>query len=213
MIVLKYTKSDSACFISHIDLLKHVARILRRGKIDVKFSQGFNPHALVFFSPPLVVGVTSNCEYLSIDCDEDASEVFAKYNGAVPQGLIATKHFVCNKNPNLQAKIVAADYVFDIPYRDLKIGDEFVINYTKKGEQKTENVADKIYAIENYNGKLLCRVQAGNVSLRPDRMLPTLNAMCGTNSSLVDVVKIRQYVMGNDGRFVDVDEVLEKGIF
>ncbi len=213
MIVLKYTKSDSACFISHIDLLKHVARILRRGKIGVKFSQGFNPHALVFFSPPLVVGVTSNCEYLSIDCDEDAKEVFDKYNRAVPKGLNATDYFVCNKNPNLQAKIVAADYVFDIAYRDIEIGDEFIINYLKKGEPKTENVADKIYAIENYNGKLLCRVQAGNVSLRPDRMLPTLNAMCGTNSSLVNVVKIKQYVLGNDGKFVDVDDVLSKGIF
>lgn len=212
MIVLKYNKRESACFVSHIDLLRHVARILRRGKIDVKFSNGFNPHALVFFSPPLVVGVRSSCEYLSIDCDEDAKTVFDKYNSVVSNGLEATMYFTTSKKPNLQAKIVAADYVFDIPYRDIEMGDSFVVKYTKKGEEKVEDVKDRIYAIENYNGKLLVRMQAGNVSLRPDRILDTLNALYGAHSSLVNVEKIRQYVMGDDGSFQDVDDYLSSGI-
>ncbi len=66
MLTLKYCKAGSACFISHIDLLRHVSRILRRAGITVNYSQGFNPHALVYFSPPLGVGVSSVAEYLTI---------------------------------------------------------------------------------------------------------------------------------------------------
>lgn len=86
MIVLKYRKTGSVCFISHIDLLRHMDRVIRRGKIAVKYSQGFNPHALMFFSPPLSLGISSTAEYLSIDSDENAQEVFEKYNSAVQIG-------------------------------------------------------------------------------------------------------------------------------
>ena len=102
MVVLKHVKRDSACFISHIDMLRHVSRILRRAGIPVKFSQGFNPHALVFFSPPLAVGVSSDSEYLAIDTDMPKDEVMERYNRAVPYTISAEKAFACEKNPNLQ---------------------------------------------------------------------------------------------------------------
>lgn len=208
MIVFKYEKSGSACFISHIDLLRHVSRIIRRANIPVKFSQGFNPHALVFFSPPLVVGVASRAEYLAIDCDMDEREAFEKYNAAVPEGLRASAVFKCGKNPNLQAKIVAADYVFPTQYTDIKTSDKFEIEYLKKGEKTVENVADKIFSVENFGGQLLIRMAAGNVNLRPDRLLPTLNRMLGADMKIVDVEKVAQYVT-SDGKLQDVDGFLK----
>ena len=54
MIVLKYQKCEEARFISHIDLLRHISRILLRAEIPVKRSNGFNPHALVFFSHTVI---------------------------------------------------------------------------------------------------------------------------------------------------------------
>ncbi len=207
MIVFKYRKSGGACFISHIDLLRHVARILRRAKIKVNFSQGFNPHELVYFSPPLVVGVNSECEYLTIDTNMDKDEAFKRYNDAVPKELEVLEAFKSVKNPNLQANIVAADYVFDIPYQEINLGDNFIINYKKKGEDKTEDVIDRIYGIFNHNGRLALRLQAGNASLRPDRILSELNRRCNSNCALVDVVKIAQYVM-IDNEYIDVDSFL-----
>ena len=133
MLVLKYQKQGSACFISHIDLLRHVDRIIRRAHIEVKFSQGFNPHPLLFFSPPLSLGTASVAEYLSIDSDMDKDVAFERYNASVPDGLKANKIFVCSKNPNLQAKVVCADFVFNTPYRQIEVGDKFEISYEKKG--------------------------------------------------------------------------------
>lgn len=209
MLVLKYAKRGDACFISHIDLLRHVSRILRRADVPVQFSQGFNPHALVFFSPPLAVGVESEAEYLAVCTDMSADELIERYNAAVPQSLKAERVFVCAKNPNLQGKIVAADYVFDTPYADIDLTNGFEIEYLKKGKAVRENAADRIFAIFSKDGKLALRLAAGNTNLRPDRILGELNARLGIDLTAADIYKIAQYMIEN-GKFMDIDTFLTK---
>lgn len=207
MLVIKYQKTDSICFISHIDLLRHMERVMRRAHIDVKFSQGFNPHPLMFFSPPLALGVASMAEYLSIDSDMAPGDVLEKYNASVPEGLKASQVFVCSKNPNLQAKVTCADYVFPTQ-KDFELGGEFVIEYTKKGEKVTEDVADKIYATYKKDGNLVMRLASGMVNLRPDRVLDKLNKILGENMSVTGICKIAQYV-DVGGNLVDADEFVK----
>lgn len=211
MIVLKYVKTDSACFISHIDLLRHVSRILRRADISVKFSQGFNPHALVFFSPPLGVGISSCCEYLAIDTDMNGDEVLERFNASVPATLKASEVFTCAKNPNLQGKTVCADYVFDTPFRALDLSRGFEITYEKKGQTLKEDVSDRIYSVFDEGGKLGIRLASGNVNLRPDRILTKLNEMLSAELSVTDICKIRQFV-SVDSNAVDVDSYLKMNI-
>lgn len=224
MLVLKYVKQGGSRFISHIDLLRHSSRIIRRAGIPVKYSNGFNPHALVFFSPPLVLGAGSLAEYIAIDTDVSAEELFARYNSAVSQDMRATHVFSCGKNPNLQGKIVAANYVFPMEYTDIDISKEFIVEYEKKGERVSENVADKIFAAEKYiadtdcksdcsngsalkDGALLLRLATGNVNLRPDRVITELNRRYGLDMRVSDVVKVRQYV-SVDGELIEADDYL-----
>ena len=209
MLVLKYEKTGRACFISHIDLLKHTARTIRRAEIPVKFSQGYSPHALVFFSAPLALGVSSNAEYLALDVDMPKEELFKRYNAACQEGLKASKVFECEKNPNLQGKIVACDYLFPTAYKNIDISNGFEISYTRKGEVITEEVSKKIYAIFEKDGKLVMRLATGNTNLRPDRLLETLNAMLGTNMVATDIVKIAQY-FGLEEGLVEADEYLAR---
>ncbi|MCM1306112.1 MAG: TIGR03936 family radical SAM-associated protein [Bacteroides sp.] len=206
MIVLKYSKTESACFISHIDLLRHVSRILRRAGISVNYSQGFNPHALVYFSPPLGVGIASSCEYLAIDTDMDGEEALKRYNASVPPTLRASEAFTCDKNPNLQGKTVCADYVFDAPYKALSGG--FEITYQKKGQTIKEDVSDKVYAVFDEGGKLALRLASGNTNLRPDRLLARLNEELSLRLCVTDIRKIRQFVE-IDGALCDVDDYLK----
>ena len=208
MIVLKYEKSLRARFISHIDLLKHTERTVRRAGIPVKFSNGFSPHALLFFSAPLALGVGSTAEYLAIDTDMPAEEVLARYNASCQEGLKATRVFECSKNPNLQGKIVCADYVFPMDYSPLDLSGGFEIEYKKKGEIVKEDVADKILTVFNVDGKLALRLATGNVNLRPDRIVSALNEKFSANIVATDIVKIRQYFDG-EGGLIGVDEYLE----
>lgn len=208
MLVLKYQKTGSMCFISHIDLLRHADRIIRRAHIKVNFSQGFNPHPLLFFSPPLSLGVASVAEYISIDSDEGANEVLEAFNSAVPETLKACRVFKCTKNPNLQAKVVCADFVFPVKYFDIDISNGFETEYRKKGETVKEDVADKIYAVFEKDGNLCMRLASGSRNLRPDRILDKLCLLAGEKIELRGVTKIAQYV-DIDGKFIDVDDFLQ----
>ena len=207
MLVLKYEKTGRACFVSHIDLLKHTARTIRRAGIPVKFSNGYSPHALVFFSAPLALGVASRAEYLAIDADMNGDELLAKYNSACQEGLKASRVFECEKNPNLQGKIVCADYVFPTEYRDIDLSGGFEISYLKKGEQVVEEVSSKIFAVLNRDGFLALRLATGNTNLRPDRLLAKLNEICGADMKAFEIVKAAQY-FDVDGKLVDADEYL-----
>lgn len=184
-------------------------RVIRRGNINVNYSQGFNPHALMYFSPPLSLGISSIAEYLTLDSDMSIEEVFEKFNAAVPDDLKASKVFSSEKNPNLQARVVCADFVFDTPYKPFEFGENFEISYEKKGEVVTENVASKIYAFFDKDGKLAARLASGSVNLRPDRILKKLNEILGADLRICDIEKVAQYV-DVDGKLIDVDEYLQK---
>ncbi len=209
MLVVKYEKKDNMCFISHIDLLKHVARIIRRANIPVKFSQGFNPHTLVYFSPPSVLGASSKAEYVAIDTDMQGDVAFEKFASACPSGMVATDFFVCEKNPNIQGLAVCADYLFDAPFCDINFKDGFEIEYTKKGEVFKEDVANKIFGVKNCNSQLCMCLASGNTNLRPDRLLDTLSKIVRQEVSLVGVSKIAQYVKV-ENEIVNVDDYLAK---
>ena len=208
MIVLKYVKTLDARFISHIDLLKHMSRILRRAVVPVKHSQGFNPHALIFFSPPTVLGVNSYAEYVAIDTDMKGEEVFTRYNNSVPEGLKAIEWFECVKNPNIQGKSVSADYVFDVDYFDFDL-DGLTVTYKKKEDFVTEDISGKIFGTFNADGRLGVRLASGNNNLRADRLATALNEKYGKDIKVTTIAKLCQYVLV-DGVEKSVDEYLRE---
>ncbi len=209
MIVIKYQKQMQARFISHIDMLRQMARIDLRAGLECKFSKGFNPHPVIFFSPPSVLGAGSLAEYVAFDSDIDKEEALMRYNRSVPLGFMAQRSFRMEKNPNLQAKVVYADFVFDTPFIDLDLSQEMLVTYTKKGQSKTEDIAPKIAKCYPVDGKLALRLAAGNSSLRPDRVVQYLVEKYGLDLILTDVNKIDQYVLGENGEIVNVDDFLQ----
>lgn len=207
MLVIKYQKTDSICFISHIDLLRHMERVMRRAHIDVKFSQGFNPHPLMFFSPPLALGVASMAEYLSIDSDMAPGDVLEKYNANIPEGLKASQVFACSKNPNLQAKVTCADYVFPLK-RTLNSAMNLSSNTPRRAKKSQKTWRTKSMRLTKKTANLVMRLASGMVNLRPDRVLDRLNKILGENMSVTGICKIAQYV-DVGGNLVDADEFVK----
>ena len=50
---LRFEKTGKAAYISHLDLLHVVQRIFLRAGTPLKYSEGFNPHALISICVPL----------------------------------------------------------------------------------------------------------------------------------------------------------------
>ncbi len=68
---IKFLKTGSLQYISHLDLHRLINRALVRAGIPIWYTQGFNPHAKMVFALPLPVGVESVCEYLDVKIDKD----------------------------------------------------------------------------------------------------------------------------------------------
>ena len=55
MLIMKYTKTGTAAYLPHLDLLRDFQRIFRRAQIEVGFSEGFHPNKLQYFAPTLPI--------------------------------------------------------------------------------------------------------------------------------------------------------------
>jgi len=63
---IRFLKTGSLQFISHLDLMKTMTRLLIRSGLKMWYSEGFNPHPKLVFALPLSVGVESVCELLDV---------------------------------------------------------------------------------------------------------------------------------------------------
>ena len=59
----KFSKTGSYKYFSHLDIISIISRAIRRAKIRVKYSEGFNPKPKMSFGPPTSLGIESHAEY------------------------------------------------------------------------------------------------------------------------------------------------------
>ena len=53
MVILKFEKTSTAALAAHVDTLRAVTYIFRRAGLEVEYSQGYNPHMELGFSPAI----------------------------------------------------------------------------------------------------------------------------------------------------------------
>lgn len=86
---LAFSKSGTARFISHLDLMRTFQRAFLRAGIQIRHTEGFNPHAFVSIPLPLPVGFSSGCEVLECEVLGGAQpdQVPERMNAALPDGI------------------------------------------------------------------------------------------------------------------------------
>jgi len=86
---VRYAKGESVRFLSHLDVLRALARALSASGLPVAYSQGFNPHAKLSLGPPLPVGATGEAEFLEIELVRPvpARDVVERLSACLPDGL------------------------------------------------------------------------------------------------------------------------------
>lgn len=86
---VRFSKTGSLKFISHLDLNRTVKSAFLRSGLPIWWTQGFNPHPKTVFSLPLSVGTASLCEFMDLRITEEVAgeEICRKLNEAFPAGL------------------------------------------------------------------------------------------------------------------------------
>ena len=64
---LRFTKTDKARFLSHLELTTAIIRALKRADFPLKYSAGFHPAPKLSFGPALGVGIAGLNEYLDLE--------------------------------------------------------------------------------------------------------------------------------------------------
>ncbi len=84
-----FSKTGRAIYISHLDLYRVFQRAVKRCKLPVWETQGFNPHIYITFALPLALGTEGICESLDTKLTEDISfeEVVERLNSALPRDI------------------------------------------------------------------------------------------------------------------------------
>ncbi|MDE5859379.1 MAG: TIGR03936 family radical SAM-associated protein [Oscillospiraceae bacterium] len=84
-----FEKSGRAVYISHLDLLRTMQRALKRAKIPVWYTQGFNPRIYLNFPLALSLGVSSRTEFMDFAVTENISfeKLTEMMNVSMPDGL------------------------------------------------------------------------------------------------------------------------------
>ena len=93
---LRYSKTGRAKFISHLDLMSTMRRALLRAGVELKYSQGFNPHPVMSIALPLSVGFESVCELMDFESpvEQDAAALPGILNRHLPEGLEILEAYV-----------------------------------------------------------------------------------------------------------------------
>lgn len=84
-----FSKTGRAIYISHLDLYRVFQRAVKRCKLPVWETQGFNPHIYITFALPLALGTDGICESFDTKLTEDISfeEVVDRLNSALPRDI------------------------------------------------------------------------------------------------------------------------------
>lgn len=137
--LIKYTKEDKLKYLSHLDLMKTIQRVIRRSGVNVSFSKGFNPHILLSIAQPLSVGMSSLGEYMDLVMEEpmDEKELLNALNEVTVGGvafLDACAVVTEKKAPQGMALIDAARYTIRLKCTDMKAAEESLKELMTKKE-------------------------------------------------------------------------------
>jgi radical SAM-linked protein len=111
---LTFAKTAAMKFSGHLDLHKTWERTIRRARLPLAYSQGFNPQPKIQLASALPLGFTSECEMMDIwmETPQDLSATRAALQRAAPPGIAILKLAEAPADvPTLQTQVVAAEYV------------------------------------------------------------------------------------------------------
>jgi radical SAM-linked protein len=161
-----FSKTNDLKYLSHLDFLRLIHRLLMLSELPIAFSQGFNPHPKTSFCPPLSSGIEGENEFFDIQLsqkcelnqilteiskkkikDLDFHRVEQIVKSTIPIGNYLSEN-VCVEFDN--EKITALHPLFD---RYLA-SSSFPFTRERKGKTKTVDLKEIISKIEIYNNKL-----------------------------------------------------------
>ena len=180
---LRFSKTDTAKYISHLDINRAFQRALSRAKIELWYTEGFNPHPYMSFSLPLSLGVESLCENVDIRILNDISpaELKSRMNAVLPSGIRIVDVYDDFMD---SSEIVYSDYVYKFEFKDnetalkriedvLNQDEILALKKGKKGKKRIMKETDIKQFIDKFN-----------ISIRDNQIILNIRLLAGPDKNL-----------------------------
>lgn len=157
-----FKKMGMSRFVSHLDLMRAMSRTLRRAKVPLWYTEGYNPHPYMTFALPLSLGMESLCESMDIRIEGESTneDIFEMLKGSMPPGI----DIISVDEPQYDPKHISFgefDILFDcdkkadnlkVLIEDMLSKDELIVQKLgKKGRNKVLKDINLIEFIKSYS--------------------------------------------------------------
>lgn len=188
---LRFEKTGRAVYISHLDLMATMQRAFARAGLELKYSEGFNPHPLISILLPLSVGTASICELMDFRLREDAelATLPERLTAVLPEGIQVLEAYESERK-SAQLKWLDVSGVFEYDRGAPEVSkletffarSEIVIEKkTKRGIGQTDirPAIERIaFMAEGENVRVDARISAQEPTLNPDLLAGALRQLC-----------------------------------
>lgn len=217
-----YPKAGRLRWLSHLEVVHTLERIVRRSGLRYAITQGFSPHLKAAFGPALPVGTGSDREYLDVYLREytRAEEALRLLAGASPEDLAPYEaRYVPDGIPALTAAISVAAYdlvveaegeeaeLVQAAIRSLVAAGELQVE--RKGKSKVFDLArallnePRVTVAEDGSVHVRTSIRIGpEGSLRPDVFVLSALAAAGLEAAVTQVTRTDAFIEDESGGLV-----------
>ena len=213
---VRFSKQGQMKFIGHLDMVRYFQKVMRRGEIDVAYSEGFSPHQKMSFAAPLSVGVLSKGEYFDMEVNSTLStkEAIERINEQNVEGVKVLSYKLLPDNAkNAMAVMSAADYFV---YTDIFTDDDITgfinqdsINVIKKNKKSEKEVDIKplIYSIKKEDNGIFIKLAQGSAqNLKPELVVTALENFTQKSDTSYIYERLDMYCT-EDGKLISLDNI------
>ena len=214
-----FTKTAETRFIGHLDLQSLFQKAIRRAKLPVAYSEGFNPHQLLSFAAPLPLGMAALGEIVETYTIEEVAPrvIMESLSPQMPNGItILSVEEIPSMGKGAAALVLAATYDIVFPFsHDLATKIDGIIaeilasdvikvqKRTKKG-LSIADIRPDILSIENLSSTDEIRLKAILSTGSARNLKPEVLVECILDKASIEAD-------GLDMKYTRLDMILSEG--
>ncbi len=209
-ILLTYSKTGHAVFLSHLEMIDHFPRILRAAGLVPRYTEGFHPKPKMTFGPALGHRTEGERELLEVHLERepgDPAEVLARLNASTVRDLTFTSlERLPPDAPGLARRITHAVVAIRLPadavdpaelrFRVAALLSSPTLELTRSHPGKPDRIFDarpslSHLEVEELGPRVTLRMHIRNLTtsqIRPQDVL----ALCAPDVEPADVVLVRE---------------------
>ena len=194
-----FSKTGRAIYISHLDLYRLFQRAVKRCKLPLWETQGFNPHVYITFALPLALGTAGLCESLDARLTDDSMSFddACRILGAVmPEDIRILRAAEPVHDPTeIERSYYEADFECDFEKFDSFLSSEHIMTEKKTKRGMTElDIKEHIEIAESSPGHLGFFLPSGTqFNINAGLLFDAFEKSSGTEMGILNIKRTAVY--------------------